>query len=184
MKNSLSTGGNLQKALGYLLEDLPRMLRLGLILLGFFIATVVLPALVHVSGLPVRWILPMHLPVIIAGIIYGWRIGMIVGLGAPLINWLLTGFPLVPVLPAMMIELSIYGCITGWLSNKSSWRMSFAIGTALIVGRIGFLVTIVFTSGYSGAFGNYVVAAMTPGIAAMFGQMLLIPLVFKWLRSK
>ncbi len=184
MKNSLPSGDNPLNVRGYLQYELPRVLGKEIVLLGLIFASFALPAVIHSTGLPVRWILPMHLPVIIAGVVYGWRTGLIVGMCAPLTNWLLTGFPYLPVLPAMTIELSIYGGLTGFLSQKSTWRMTLAIGVSLLAGRIGFLGTIILTGGYNGTFGKYAIAAMAPGIAALFGQMLLIPLVFSWIRKK
>ncbi len=184
MKDSLSTGDNPIKIIGRLQAELPHIIGKGVIQLGLISAAVALPAVFHIAGMPVRWILPMHLPVILAGLIYGWRSGLVIGLCVPLINWLLTGFPLAPVLPAMMIELAVYGGLSGWLNQKSSWRMTAALGVALIVGRICFLGTILLTGGHNGSFGHYAIVAMTPGIAAMFGQVLIIPLVFKWFRSK
>ena len=55
---------------------------------------VMLPAIAHISGAPIRWLLPMHWPVIFAALIYGWRGGVMIGSLAPASNYLLTGYPL------------------------------------------------------------------------------------------
>ena len=47
------------------------------------VAAVVLPAVAHLSGAPVRILLPMHWPVLLAGLVYGWRGGGAVGLADP-----------------------------------------------------------------------------------------------------
>ena len=60
----------------------------------------VLPALAHWAGVPGRVWLPMHWPVIFAGLCYGWRSGALIGLAAPGASYLLSGMPPAAVLPA------------------------------------------------------------------------------------
>lgn len=74
------------------------------------VAAVALPQLFHVIGaVSVRdhaWrhVLPMHLPVIIfVGLIAGPAVGAIAGAAAPLVSFLLSGMPMLAMLPLMMI---------------------------------------------------------------------------------
>lgn len=133
-------------------------------------AVVLLPALAHWEGLPVRWLLPMHWPVLFAGVIYGWRGGLLVGALAPASNWLITGYPLPPVLPAMTLELAAYGVVAGWLRERHGWNGFAATGAALVAGRLVFIATVWMTTGYSGPFGTYLAAAMAPGLVAGAAQ--------------
>jgi len=145
--------------------------------LGLVAAAVLLPAAAHLTGAPVRWLLPMHWPIILAGLVYGWRSGLVVGLLAPVSNWLLTGYPLPMVLPAMTVELALYGFIAGWLRECADWNRFAAVGLALIVGRVFFLGTVLFANGFIGYFGDYVVVAMLPGVVAGGMQVILLPLI-------
>lgn len=147
-------------------------------------SAVVLPAIAHISGLPVRWLLPMHWPVLLAGLIYGWRSGLAVGLLAPAVNWMFTGFPLPAVIPAMTVELAVYGVVTGYLVEKSGWNRFSAVAAALITGRILFLVTILATGGYSGIFSEYFIAAILPGLVAGSLQIGTLPLLAEKLVDK
>ncbi len=56
-------------------------------------SALVLPAIAHLLGAPVRWILPMHWPAVLAGLVYGWRGGLVVGALAPLVSFILSGTP-------------------------------------------------------------------------------------------
>jgi len=133
---------------------------------GLIAAAIVLPAIAHLAGLPVRWLLPMHWPALLAGMLYGWRGGLIVGLLSPVSNYLITGFPLPPVLPAMTVEIAIYGFLTGWLRERFGWNGFSATGAAVLAGRAAFVAAVFLTTGYQGAFGAYLLAAMLPGLAA------------------
>jgi len=133
---------------------------------GLVAAAIVLPAIAHLAGLPVRWLLPMHWPAILAGILYGWRGGLIVGLLSPVSNYIITGYPLPPVLPAMTLEIATYGFVTGWLRERHLWNGFSATGMAALLGRAVFVATVFLTTGYQGAFGAYLFAALLPGFAA------------------
>jgi hypothetical protein len=61
---------------------------------SLFGAAVILPVLAHWFNAPVRYLLPMHWPVILAGLVYGWRGGALTGLLAPSVSYLVSGFPL------------------------------------------------------------------------------------------
>ena len=54
---------------------------------------------------------PMHIPVLLCGLITGPVTGFICGLAGPLISSLLTGMPASAMLPSMMAELAVYGLL-------------------------------------------------------------------------
>lgn len=91
------------------------------------VAAVALPQLFHVIGavsgrgtaLGVAF-LPMHLPIIFVGLIAGPAVGAIAGAAAPLASFLLSGMPMLAVLPFMMIELCAYGFVAGDQAAKPS----------------------------------------------------------------
>ena len=155
-----------------------------LIQLILVVTAVVLPAAAHLAGAPVRWLLPMHWSVILAGLMYGWRGGLIVGFAAPLSNWLLTGYPLPLVLPAMTLELAAYGFVAGLLIERAAWSRYLAVAAALIAGRIIFLAAIFATGGFTGAFKQYILAAMIPGLVAGVAQIISLPLLARYFLSK
>lgn len=139
-------------------------------------AAVVLPAVSHWFDFPVRWLLPMHWPVILAGLVYGPVGGSVVGLLSPPVSFALSGMPPVTSLPVMMIELCAYGLVTGLLRGTFRWNTYAGIAIALIVGRILAMgITLLF-----GAPATAVVFAYAKGLPAGLAQVALLPVVAKW----
>ena len=147
--------------------------------LGMVFAAVVLPAVAHLSGAPVRWLLPMHWPIVLAALVYGWRGGLTVGVMAPATNYLLTGYPLLVKAFPMTFELVVYGLIIGWLREVKGWNSFAAVATGLVAGRIIFLCIILLTGANEVPFREYLIAAMLPGLVAAVLQVGVLPMLSK-----
>jgi niacin transporter len=142
-------------------------------------AAVVLPLLAHLSGAPVRLLLPMHWPVILAGLVYGWRSGLLTGTLAPIVSYFLSGFPLLKILPSMTLDLLTYGLVTGLLRENLRLNPYISVAIALVLGRIVFVVLVLLTSSVTTNHIEYFRAALTPGIVAAFFQIALLPFLAK-----
>ena len=57
--------------------------------------------------------LPMHIPVLMAGLLLGPAYGAAVGVVTPLLSFLISGMPPLAKLPFMVIELAAYGFASG-----------------------------------------------------------------------
>ena len=154
-----------------------RSLVFQLVLIG---AAVALPVAAHLSGAPVRVLLPMHWPVLLAGLVYGWRGGALTGLLAPLVSYLISGMPYPAMLPAMTVELFAYGFIAGLLVEKFRFNSFLAVLVALVVGRFVFALTVLAGFGVSGNYLAYFQAALVPGLLAALGQIVVLPFVARW----
>ncbi len=62
-------------------------------------------------------LLPMHIPVILAGFIGGPVAGVIAGILSPVVSFAISSMPAVAVLPFMIIELGVYGLTAGLISD-------------------------------------------------------------------
>lgn len=82
-------------------------------------------------------LLPMHLPVIVCGLICGWQHGGIVGFMLPLLRYVLFGMPPMPNGLAMAFELAAYGAISGFLYNRSRWQCIVSLYRSLVIAMIG-----------------------------------------------
>lgn len=80
--------------------------------------------------------LPMHIPVLIAGLYLGPVCGAIVGVVTPLMSSILTGMPPFGILPYMMLELLAYGCIAGLFYRMVKRNVYLALLVAQVGGRI------------------------------------------------
>ena len=86
-------------------------------------------------------LLPMHIPVFLAGLILGWQYGLAIGAMLPLFRSFLFGMPpLYPIAIAMTFELATYGAVAGFLYKHSKWQCVISLYrsliTAMIAGRI------------------------------------------------
>lgn len=100
------------------------------------LAAVAMPQILHLigkfSGLDValgELLLPMHFPVIVAGLVAGPYVGACVGFMSPIISTLLTGMPHSAVLPFMIVELFSYGLTAGILQHA---KISPVIKTLIV----------------------------------------------------
>ena len=144
------------------------------------LSAAVLPAVSHLAGLPVRWLLPMHWAVLLAGLTYGWRAGVAIGLLAPSASFLLSGMPLPHILPAMTVELAAYGFVAGFA--RQTWRFGgiASAAVAIIAGRAVFVAMALATGAATPAVPVYLKAALLPGLVAAVAQVLLLPVVAGW----
>lgn len=143
-------------------------------------AAVALPALAHLTGLPVRTLLPMHWPVILAGLCYGWRSGAVLGALAPLTSYLLSGMPPPVILPPMTLELAAYGMLAGLVREVlGRGRVEATLG-AVLGGRILFVGAMLASGTIVGPLADYLRNAMAAGLPAALAQVLLLPPLAAW----
>ena len=153
------------------------------------VAAVALPQLFHVIGavsgrgtaLGVAF-LPMHLPIIFVGLIAGPAVGAI---AAPLASFLLSGMPMLAVLPFMMIELCAYGLVAGLL-REIKLPSLVKVVIAQLAGRVVLTVATAVAVFAFGS-GNSIAATWTSDLAAglpgLALQWALIPLAAYWIES-
>ena len=102
---------------------------------------VVLPMAFHSVQNAGSVLLPMHIPVLLCGLLCGWPFGLLCGLAGPLLSSLLTGMPPMAYLPSMLIELAAYGLVAGLGMRFVRTRKIYAdlyisLFAALIAGRL------------------------------------------------
>ena len=132
-----------------------------------------------------QMLLPMHIPVLLCGLICGWRYGGVVGFVLPLARSMLLGMPpLFPIAIAMSFELATYGIIAGLVYGLSRWQCTVAIYRALVVamfaGRAvwGIVMAVLLGVG-EGGFGMqlFVAGAFVNAVPGIILQLVLIPAI-------
>ncbi|MBA7705201.1 hypothetical protein ES703_114025 [subsurface metagenome] len=116
--------------------------------LVFVLLNVLTPWVFHQFHLAGPTFLPMHIFVLIAGLVFGWRAGLITGLFTPLASYTVSGMPVLQILPQIVIELSVYGLVAGILREKFNLRVTWSLLGAMITGRLALCI---------GALGIYLV---------------------------
>lgn len=84
---------------------------------------------------------PMHIPVLLCGLLVGWPYGLLCGLAGPLLSSLLTGMPAMGYLPCMMVELGAYGLLCGLFmkfvrTGKIYVDLYISLVGGLVIGRV------------------------------------------------
>ncbi|NBI87419.1 ECF transporter S component [Lachnospiraceae bacterium] len=127
-------------------------------------------------------LLPMHLPVLICGLICGWPYGGIVGFVLPLLRYTLFGMPPMPNGIAMAFELAAYGMIAGYLYNHSRWQCIVSLYRSLVIamlgGRILWGAVCIVMTGITGVVFTwqiFLAGAFLNAIPGIVLQLLLIP---------
>lgn len=150
-------------------------------------ASVISPQLVHlvVGSKGGMLLLPMYLPVIIGGCILGYKWGIMIGVLSPLTSYLLTlggGVPMPALtrLPFMVVELAVFGLISGLMSSKIAKNpiLAFpAVLTTQVVGRLVFILTVAVFSNYTVLNVGLVYEQIITGLVGIVVQAILVPLI-------
>ncbi|MCI9435974.1 MAG: ECF transporter S component [Lachnospiraceae bacterium] len=144
---------------------------------------VVLPMAFHAIPNAGNIYCPMHMPVLLCGLVCGWPFGLLCGVAGPVLSSLFTGMPSMAYLPSMVIELAAYGFVAGIMMRIVHTKMLLAdlyisLAAALLAGRIvaGASRALIFAPGsYSMAAwaASYFVTAL-PGLVI---QLALLPAI-------
>ncbi len=126
---------------------------------------------------------PIHIPVLLCGLICGWPFGLLCGLAGPALSSLFTGMPPAAHLLPMLVELPVYGIVCGLMMKVVRTRRLYAdlyisLVTAMVLGRVvaGISKALIFAPGattmITWATGYFVTAL--PGILL---QLALLPTI-------
>ncbi|MGM9607113.1 MAG: ECF transporter S component [Oscillospiraceae bacterium] len=128
---------------------------------------------------------PMHIPVLLCGLICGWPYGLFCGVAGPILSSLLSGMPPAAMLVFMIPELCAYGVFTGllmkWIhTGKLYADLYLSLIPAMLLGRVvgGIVRAVVYLSSaqtYSVALwaSSYLLGTL-PGIIL---HLILLPVV-------
>lgn len=144
----------------------------------------ILPTMFHMAGLGSAFS-PLHIPVLLCGLICGGWYGLGCGILGPILSSLLTGMPGATMLVSMIPELMAYGLVTGLMmrvvrTGKLTGDLYVSLIVAMLAGRIvGGIAKALFYMGTGEAFtlavwaSSYFVSSL-PGIIC---HLILIPLL-------
>ena len=135
-------------------------------------------------------LLPMHLPVLLAGFVVGSPYAMIIGAVAPLLRSMLWGMPvLFPRAVAMSFELAAYGLVSGLVysaGKKTSLSVIISLVSAMLAGRVvwGAVSTVLYgMAGKSFTFALFLTEAFANAVPGITIQLVAIPLIVSALKK-
>lgn len=161
-----------------------------IVISGLFVAGgLILPMIFHLLHLGGPIFLPMHIPVLLGGLLLGPLLGAVIGIITPILSSLMTGMPpLMPILPIMVSELSIYGLTAGYLHKKKNFPVTGALIVSMIAGRImaGIIVFLLMNLFAMKELNPvlFVRGAIITGFPGVIIQIFLIPIVMKLIYHK
>ncbi len=148
---------------------------------------VILPIAFHFFGALGSVFLPMHIPVLIAGLFLGGYAGFVVGVLTPLLSGFLTGMPpAMPILPVMVMELAVYGAVSGYLFHSRQRGLLISLLVAMLVGRFAAtfavygMVSMVDISMKPIA---YITGAIITGLPGIAVQLIVVPMLVHRLQA-
>ena len=137
-------------------------------------------------------LLPMHISVMLCGLICGYKYGFLVGLILPFLRSLIFSMP--PLYPNsiwMSAELCTYGLVIGivysLLKTKSVKNVYIALISAMVTGRIvwGIFKTLLLgLNGKSFTLSAFFIGGFADAAIGIVLQLILIPVIMKIINMK
>lgn len=132
---------------------------------------------------------PMHIPVLLCGLVCGWQYGLLVGLIAPLLRTFTFGVPILfPTAITMTFEMAVYGAVSGLLVAKLPQKIHFlylSLVAAMLAGRIVWGLASFILLGIAGqpfSFSAFLAGAFVNALPGIICHLLLIPPIVLGLR--
>lgn len=150
------------------------------------VAAVALPQVFHLmgamSGLGTalgETFLPMHLPILLVGLLAGPYAGAAAGLFSPLLSFALTTMPTGEMLPFMMIELCVYGLLSGLLRDVRMPTVLKVLAAQFAGRAVRAVAILIATYGFSSSAVPVAVIwrSIGTGIFGLVLQWVLLPLI-------
>jgi Protein of unknown function (DUF1393). len=144
---------------------------------------VVLPQALHAIPNAGSVMLPMHIPVLLCGLICSWQYGLVCGVLTPVLSHLITGMPPAAYLLPMIVELAVYGLLAGIVIHLVRTK-SFLFNTyaalllAMVGGRIcyGAVNALIFRAGaYS--MQIWLTSGFVTALPGIILQLIVIPVL-------
>ncbi len=158
----------------------------------FLALALLLPSLTMQLDTIGNMLLPMHLPILLCGLICGKKYGAFAGAAAPILRSFLFGMPnLYPRALAMAVELMAYGFICGWVYSKFKRKnigaVYAALGVALPAGRILWAIAQILLLGFDFkvfTFSYFLAETILNAIPGILLQLTLIPAILAIIQKK
>lgn len=159
-----------------------------LVLSGLLLAAgLILPMIFHMFSMTGPVFLPMHIPVLIGGLLLPPALAFPLGVITPLLSSLLTGMPVAfPMAPIMAFELGLYGLSASIATRKIKLSTIPSLIIAMIDGRIGAGLAVALLVKLFGVKMNpimFVKGAIVTGLPGILIQLVFIPALIYAIKS-
>lgn len=129
-----------------------------------------------------RALAPMHIPVLICGLLCGWKYGLLIGFLAPLLRSYIIGMPqMYPTAMTMAFEMAAYGALSGTFVHLFPHKNRFiylSLILSMFLGRIIWGISsyiLLKAIGEPFPFSAFIAGAFIHAIPGIICHILLIP---------
>jgi len=137
----------------------------------------ILPLLLHPFGLG-QYLMPMFLPLLIAGCTLNLRASLVLALTVPPLSSLLTGMPpLYPVSLIMMVEGAMMVSWLFWSRRKKKHNIYFSLIVAFLLQRLAMLLYLFISP-------EVLLTALVFSLPGAAAQLIIIPWILKIMTEK
>lgn len=144
----------------------------------------ILPMALHLVELGTA-LSPMHIPVLLCGLVCGGGYGLVCGVVGPILSYLLSGMPAPPHLFTMIPELAMYGLASGLLmklirTGRPVVDIYAALISAMLLGRIlgGVVKALFYTGGQAYGLSMWISAYFVSTLPGILCHIILLPLLY------
>ena len=137
-------------------------------------------------------LLPMHIPVMLCGLICGEKYGFAIGIILPFLRSVVFGMP--PIYPNavwMAIELATYGFVIGLMYSKMNFKNTkgvyISLISAMLIGRIAWGISKAILLGVGGkafTISMFLVGGFADAVLGIILQLILIPFIMAILNKR
>ena len=132
-------------------------------------------------------LLPMHIPIMLCGLICGGNYGFITGLMLPFVRSMIFGMP--PMYPNavwMAAELAVYGLVIG-ITYKKSKKIYLSLIFAMLSGRIVWGIVkaiLLWLRGSVFGFAMFISGGFVDALPGIIIQLILIPAIMRVIEKR
>ena len=143
----------------------------------------ILPIAFHAMALGTAFS-PMHIPVLLCGLVCGWPYGAFCGIAGPILSSLVTGMPGSAMLIYMVPELLGYGLTAGLLmklihTKNTCADLYISLAAAMLLGRVagGAARAVFYTGGQPYSIALWASAYFVQSLPGIILHLVIIPLL-------
>ena len=130
-------------------------------------------------------LLPMHIPVLLCGLVCGWQYGLLIGFVLPVMRSAMFSMPVMyPNAVSMAFELATYGFAVGFLYSRSKWKcvksLYKCMVASMIAGRVVWGIVQLILLGINNnvfTFQAFIAGAFLNAIPGIILQLIIIPAI-------
>jgi hypothetical protein len=144
---------------------------------AFIAADVLVPYALHQFGIAGRVFQPMFFLVLIPALLFGMRMGLLVGFVTPIMSFLFSGMPLPNILPLVLIEITALGIFAGLFREKYRMNIFLSLILSIISAKLVLGLSVLFMASIVPA--GYFLDTFSIGWPGLLLQIIFIPLAVR-----